>query len=125
MLTPIHQGLVTIAVAATAAAAFMPAPGDDVDPRCRVIRFDQDGRRTETAPTVAHVSGAGSAQARASANGHGSASVSVSASSSSDGSSHASASSRTDGRGRKITTTHNQDGCTIVIDERAAQGARQ
>ena len=65
-----------------------------------------------------------SAEARASSSNR--SSVSVSAHSSSTGGGKASASASTTGAdGRTITKTHDKDGCTIIIDERAAKGARR
>ena len=91
------------------------------DPSCRVIRILPNGKRIVTPPSRAHRSN-GPAYASAASSGEGSSSSSVSVSSS-GGRGHAVASSTTSGRGRTVTTTHDENGCTVTIDRR--RGARR
>ena len=92
------------------------------DPGCRVIRILPNGKRIVTPPSRARHSN-GPAHASASSVGEGSSSSSVSVSSSSGGRSHATASSTQRGRGQTVTTTHDENGCTVTIDRR--RGARR
>lgn len=97
----------------------------DVDAEgCRVIRYTADGRRTETSPGGVR-RGAPGAAAASVATGGASARSTVRASSSSRGGGTAVATATSiDAQGRTITTTHDQDGCTVTIDERTVQGGR-
>lgn len=108
--------------AAFAAAALSAgtAGGGATDKECRTVRILSDGSRIEGRADK----GVASAAASASGNRSASVSTSVSASSSSDGrsSSRVSSSTFVDGKGRRITTTRDDDGCTVTIDERSDQG---
>lgn len=115
--------MITFLIAAALLSAEHPEDGAH---GCHVIRYAADGTRTETMPKGQAGNqrrGDGRNAARASADGRGS-SVSVSARSNGRGASSASASasSTTDGEGRTITKTQDDDGCTIVIDERRVRG---
>ncbi len=112
------------AMAATAAGGAKSTSGS-----CAVTRILADGREIRsTAPDRGAVSakvnrGNGAAHASASSRGasHSSVSVSSSSSSSSSGPGRAVAravSSHTDETGRTVTTTRDERGCSIVIDER-------
>ena len=118
--------LIVPALAVMLASASVPAEAGvhvTADPECRVIRYLPNGRRIERPPVAgahrgpsdhsAHVTGAGQA-----------AGVSVSASAGGTGYAHATASSSSGRQGRSVTTTHDDKGCTVVIDERA-RGARR
>src|SRR5687767_7063881 len=116
--------MMLIGAAVSSAPAAHAGRAGQGDETCRIIRYAPDGRRTETSPQGDRRTGSpGSASAEARASGSGRASSSVSAHSSSDGSTAASASSHTDAEGRTVTKTQDQNGCTIVIDERAVKGA--
>ena len=92
------------------------------DPSCTVIRILPNGKRIVTPPKSSHRS-YGPAYASASSSGAGSSSSSVSVSSS-GGRGHATATARSQGRGgRTVTTTHDDNGCTVTIDRR--RGARR
>lgn len=104
----------------------------DADEDCRVVRISPQGRLAARAQERRSAmaekrSRSGSAKAHASTGSSSSASssVGVSASSGAPGRAFASTSSRTDGRGRTVTTTQDEEGCTVVIDERGARGARK
>ena len=92
------------------------------DPSCRVIRILPNGKRVVTPPTRAYRPG-GPAYAAAAATGGSSSSVSVSSSSSGNGRSVSSSSTNVGGRGQSVTTTHDENGCTVVIDRR--RGSRR
>ena len=113
--------------AAAATLAFTGAAAADevrvsTDPSCTVVRILPNGKRLVTPPSRAYRRH-GPTFASAASVGEGSASSSVSVSSSSGGGGHAAASSTTRGRGRSVTTTHDENGCTVVIDRR--RGARR
>ena len=92
------------------------------DPSCRVIRILPNGRRIVTPPRTAYRAD-GPAYAAAASTGE-SSSSSVSVSSSSRGRGRARASSTSSGRGGEtVTTTHDDNGCTVTIDRR--RGARR
>ena len=95
------------------------------DGRCTVERIGADGRRTVEPPTGGSGSGGRSASASASSQGVSSSSSSVSASASSrDGqSSVRSEATSTDANGRTITTIHDGERCTIIVDGRVVPGA--
>lgn len=91
------------------------------DAQCRVIHYAADGARHETAPTRAYSRPSEvSTSSRSSGGGHARSSTSVSASSSSSGGGQSVAKSD-DGR-RSITRTYDDDGCSVVIDERPTRG---
>ena len=121
-----------IETAFAAAVAFGGGPADaalevQADPTCRVVRFLPSGRQIVTPPTQ-RFRGAGpsrTSSASASASAGSSAGVSVSSRSSGGGQASASASTSTGRRGRTVTTTHDENGCTVVIDDRAGPGARR
>ena len=92
------------------------------DPSCRVIRILPNGKRIVTPPSRAYRSH-GPAHASASSAAEGSSSSSVSVSSSSGGRSHATASSTQRGRRQTVTTTQDENGCTVTIHRR--RGARR
>ena len=121
--------LIAPAFAALLASAGAPADAGvhvTADPECRVIRYLPNGRRLERPPTKGATLRPGAGiSAHAATTGGGSA-AGVSVSSSSGGSGYASASASSSGRrGRTVTTTHDHNGCTIVIDDRVARGARR
>lgn len=123
--------------AAVAAAAALSAAGvssaqvsvstDNDAEVCRVVRILANGRRVVTRSVEGDVA----ASFRMSDRGRGprnssSASASSSVSSSSvNGRTVSSASARTNGRGRTVTTTRDEDGCTVVIDERTLKGTQR
>lgn len=91
------------------------------DSQCRVIRYAADGARHETPPSQPYSRPPGvSVSSSSSGDGGARASSSVSASSSSSGGGSAVARSQSDGR--SITRSYDNDGCTVVIDERPARG---
>ena len=92
------------------------------DSGCTVVRILPNGKRIVTPPSRAH-RGNGPTYASASASGEGFSSSSVSVSSSSSGRGHATATTRSRGRGETVTTTHDENGCTVTIDRR--RGARR
>ena len=94
----------------------------NADPSCTVIRILPNGKRIVTPPSRAYRSH-GPSHASAAASGEGFSSSSVSVSSSSGGRGHATASSTTRGRGQSVSTTHDENGCTVTIDRR--RGARR
>jgi hypothetical protein len=105
-----------IALIGAIGAALGATPLDQA--MCRVVRFAADGGRTEHPPTRPYVRPSPSGvSASSSSSGPGSSSVSVSSRSSGDESV-----SRIVQNGRSITTTYDSKGCTIVIDDRPAQG---
>ena len=111
--------LIGSAFAATLALAGGSASADvrvDIDPSCTVIRILPNGRRIVT-PPMSPYSTHGPAYASAASSGEGSSSSSVSVSSS-GGRGHARAVSRSQGRGQTVTTTHDDNGCTVTIDRR-------
>lgn len=118
----ITSAFLSLAVVAPADAPHQGQPG------CTIVRISPDGIRTVTqAADAAEAStGTGRHGARAQARGRssGSASNSVSVHSSSTGGANRSVASATvrDGTGqRTVTTTHDHNGCTTVIDERAPE----
>lgn len=120
---------ITMLGAAFSANLGQAAPVHVSNVDCKVTRILQNGREIVSMSKGGASSHSGGASASASG---GSASASVrshsgSSHSSSSASSSASAgrggtalavSSHTDENGRTVTTTHDQNGCTIVIDER-------
>ena len=122
--------LIGSAFAAALAVAGAPAGAEvhvTADPACRVVRILPSGRRIvkpPSGPYRRHRS-AHAAAAVASAGSGASRSVASVSSSSRGGHATASASSSTSGgRGRTVTTTHDENGCTVVIDDRR-RGARR
>jgi hypothetical protein len=116
-----------LALVAPASAATQSAPGLSIDrDDCTVERVAPDGRRTVTPPTGSQASaaGGGSASASASSRAGGGSSASVSASSPSFGgrAQARSTATSTDAQGRSITTIHDGERCTIIVDERAVPG---
>ena len=91
--------------------------------RCRVVRINSDGTRTDEVAMPEHSDlhaqaddNGDRAAASSRSSSSGSSSVTIQASSQSSGGGRSVASS-TDGN-RTITTTHDEAGCTTVIDER-------
>lgn len=125
--------IVTLFAAAFVSGAGISAPtaatAQDDDEDCTVIRYLPNGRRI-IKPALRQPgtdAAEGVRRSYATASGDGSAS-SVSVSSSSRGAGHASASasSSSNGRnGRTVTTTHDDNGCTIVINEGRRRGAKR
>jgi len=127
---PLAFGSMLVVSAATAAAS-----ADKVSvshKACEVTRILEDGREVRSRG-AAHSRasthrGSASASGRASASSRGSGGSSVSVSSSSSSSSRGgqgrarAVSSHTDELGRTVTTTHDERGCRIVIDEREISG---
>ena len=106
-----------------AAPAHPAADGVVTDGDCTVIRHLPNGQRIVTpAPARRGYGPQRSASAGASSSSSGGASVSVSSSSQGGGRGSAVASSSSGGR--TVTTTHDGDGCTIVIDDRGRRGER-
>jgi hypothetical protein len=130
-VTPVAAAVLITAAAAVSAQtrnATLSDVGIEAD-GCRVVRILTDGRRIETLPRpgVAPSSTPRSVSVSASSRGGDSSRSTVSASSSSSGSALSSAfstSSSVNGQGRTVSTTQNEEGCTVVIDERAAPGGR-
>lgn len=125
MIVTLFAAAIASGAAASASTAYA-AQDDDED--CTVIRYLPNGRRIiKPALRQPGVDAAGVRRSYAAASGDGSAS-SVSVSSSSRGAGHASASasSSSNGRnGRTVTTTHDDNGCTIVINEGRRRGAKR
>lgn len=123
--------MIAAAFAVGLASAGSPAAAEvsvTADPECRVVRILPSGRRLVTPPrqTYAGRGAAGAAVSVAGASARGSASsTSVSSRSSGAGQVAASASTSSGRRGRTVTTTHDQNGCTVVVDDRAGRGARR
>jgi len=91
------------------------------DAQCRVIHYAADGTRHETPPSRAYSRPSGvSTSSRSSGGGQVRSSTSVSASSSSSGGGKSVA--RSDDGQRSITRSYDNDGCTVVIDERPTRG---
>jgi hypothetical protein len=118
--------LLLIPTASTAGPGEAPqvgAAGGD----CKVTRILKDGREIRSmspegvsSSTRADASGGSSSVSVQSRPGSARSSVSASSSSSSNGNggSARAMSSHTDEHGRTVTTTRDENGCTIVIDER-------
>lgn len=104
------------------AALFVAASAGSAatDEECRMFRILDDGTRI----AVSSIDGAASASA-SSTGRSASSSVSVSSSSHGGGSSHVSSSAHVDGKGRTVTTTHDENGCTITVDGRSTNGDGQ
>lgn len=110
----------TALAASTAAVSAAQQPGKT----CTLIRVFEDGRELRSIvpdrnPAVSVSRNRGASSASASARGGSSSSVSMSSSSSS-GRGRATAratASHTDEAGRTVTTTRDERGCTIVIEE--------
>ena len=121
-----------IETAFAAAVAFSGGPAGtaldvQADPACRVVRILPSGRQIVT-PQIERPRRAGAGRASsasASASAGSSAGVSVSSRSGGGGHAVASASTSTGRRERTVTTTHDENGCTVVIDDRAGPGARR
>lgn len=125
--------LTTLIVAgAVMTSAATPTPAG----QCRRIHYAADGTVSETFVPESEADGTTvSTSARTSSQGAGSAHSSVSVSSSSHGStsnaaghqqsSSSSSSSSSNGMHRSVTVTRNNDGCTIVIDDRPPQGDKR
>ena len=114
-----------------AAAAAMTGPPRSASGTCSMIRILADGREIRSSvrdpgrTSVRTRRGSGVAQASASSRSTVSMSSSSSSSSSSSGRGRSMAravSSHTDEAGRTVTTTRDQQGCTIVIDESDLSG---
>ena len=116
-----------------AAAAAMAGAPKSASGTCSMIRILADGREIRSSvrdpgrTSVRTSRGNGTAQASASSRGSSRSSVSVSSSSSSSSSGRGrsmarAVSSHTDEAGRTVTTTRDQQGCTIVIDESDLSG---
>ena len=110
----------TLAFTGGAAAAEVRV---EADPSCTVIRIQPNGKRIVTRPTAGAHRPHGPAYAAATSSGGASSSVSVSSSSGGSGRSVSSSSASVNGRGATVTTTHDENGCTVVIDRR--RGARR
>lgn len=96
--------------------ASAPADRADVSGDCRLARIGADGK---TARKASSSSTGASSSARASSSGSHSSSVSSSSSSSSSRSGGKSRSVATSTvNGRTITTVHDENGCTVTVDER-------
>ena len=109
--------------AGTGSAEQISVSGDD----CETVRILKDGSEvrsmSKSDESARGSARGGTAKAVSVRSGSGSSRSSVSVSSSSSGAGHGSAravSSVTDADGRTITTTHDENGCTIVVDERGA-----
>ena len=112
---PTLLGLAVASAAASGPAQEVSVSGED----CEVIRILEDGREVRSA--VKATASDGSAASASARSGTGPSRSSASVSSSSRGGVSARAvSSATDSKGRTVTTTHDENGCTIVIDERGS-----
>lgn len=109
----------TLAASILAAAEFAGAL-DPQDAQCRVVQFAADGSRHETAPSQPYSRPSGVQTRSSSSGGQARSSSSVSASSASSGG--GSSVVRSESGGRSITKTYDNDGCTVVIDDRPARG---
>lgn len=112
-------GLTLVAILSAADLSGVLEPQDA---QCRVIHYAADGTRHETPPRRPYsrppeVSTSSSSSSR---RGEAHASSSVSASSSSSGG--GAAVSRSQSNGRSISRSYDNDGCTVVIDDRPARG---
>ena len=113
--------MLSLAIGAAVLAAGVAADLEPQDAQCRVIHYAADGARHETAPTQRY---AGPPSASASVHSSGPASSSVSASSSTSSRNGAvSVVVRTQRESRAITKTYDNEGCTVVVDDRPAPGA--
>lgn len=126
--------LVPVFGAVAAAAPAAPRQSGASNGNCQLIRILPDGR--EIRSTVAKgmkgvsvssnagASGGSSSVSIRSRSGSGRSSVSASSSASSAGGrgTARAVSSHTDEYGRTVTTTHDQRGCRIVVDEREIEG---
>ncbi len=128
-----HIFLTTLMMVGTMPGAPVPAPPRIVELQgdtCTLVRISPRGRRTVIDEDHADYdrlrrgsarAGAGNDRAYASSSSSGSSRSSVSVSSSSRGGrSSASATTRDRDGVRTVTTTHDDNGCTTVIDERPA-----
>ncbi len=124
-------GLAGMAAASPAISAALQADEVSVSGSgCEIVRILADGREIRStagkpaASSRRRGSGRSSSVSVRSRSGSGHASSSTSSSSSSSSSSSGSGSiaravsSHTDGLGRTVTTTHDERGCSVVIDER-------
>lgn len=107
---------VTLLSAADVARALDPQ-----DAQCRVVYYAPDGARSETPPSRPYARPPG-ASASVSSSGAGQASASSSVAASSSGRGGGSAVARTQSDGRTITKSYDNQGCTVVVDDRRAQG---
>lgn len=123
-MTPSTATMLTVTAASLAAGTGSAAQVSVSGKECEVTRILKDGRQirsTAKADGSAQASAAGRASAASVSSATGSSRSSVSVSSSSNGGGSARAtSSVTDAEGRTVTTTHDENGCTIVIDERGS-----
>ncbi len=119
-----HLAMVLIFTAVAGPALGQP----EIPPDCRVTRHHADGSTTVTPAREPALKGqGGSARAESHASGA-FATSSVSASSRSGPGGHSASSSATqssDGLGRTITQTRDDNGCTITIDDRRGPGANR
>jgi len=104
------------------------SPDDDdvvIDGDCEVIRYLPNGKRVVTPASRRGSRGSGGVAASSVAvSGSGGSSVSVSSSSHSHGGRGSAVASSTR-NGRTMTTTHTDDGCTVVIDDRRGRKGRR
>lgn len=124
--------MVSTLIIASALSAWTPAslePGRNQQ-ACSILHFSEDGRRSAITPghpsyaefrEAASRAQASNGRAFASSSGSSSSSSAVSVSSNSLADRSSSSATITDRNGRRsITTTQDQTGCTVVIDERPA-----
>ena len=99
------------------------AIGASDDETCTIVRHRADGTTETYRGSQDDAARASDGRASARAQGRRSSSSSVSASSSSDGNGrHGMSSSSSSSDGRTVTTTHDERGCTVTIDERGSGG---
>ncbi len=131
-MSRLTKAVLSSAAVFAAATAVQAGPVNASAKRCEVIRILPDGREIRTmsakgtasgwgngagASSVSVTSRSGSARSSSSASASSSSSASASSSSGSRGTARA-VSSYTDDEGRTVTTTRDNRGCTVVIDER-------
>lgn len=117
--------MITILIATASAMLGAPSESGAAQERCTIVRYAADGRRTESFGYPAdfgvdvQVRG-GPGHSSASARSSGSSSSSVSASSSTRGAARSTSTTSVSDGDRTVTTHNDDNGCTVVIDDRAA-----
>ena len=111
-------------IAAILAAAGLGADLDARDAECVIVHYAADGTRSQSAPSKPYA-GPRAPAASMTSTGEGGVSSSASARSSSSSGDEKSAVTRTERDGRAVTRTYDDNGCTVVIDDRPTSGARR
>ena len=113
--------MAALTLAAMLLAADLTDVVDPEDAGCRVVHHAADGTMRQTPPSRLYTRPSGvAARAHSSGDGGTRSSAVVSARSSSSGA--AASTVRTESGGRRITKSYDNDGCTVVIDDRPARG---